>query len=121
MTLNNLYTKFDGDDIENAYIASYKTCLKKVCSPKDLAKKDARALAYSAQQQEIKINIVECPGTTKPVRVDDGTGKTIEINNKRRCFIASWGDTEPTTSGANHCVSTTGNYELGANCFVMET
>ncbi len=119
-TLNDLQSKYAGDDIANAHQQRHKTCLSQICTPAQLAEKDATALAYSSQEQDIKINLVECPGTTKTISVTDGAGNKHTIDNTRRCFIASWGNTEPTTSGDNACVSTTGNYELGATCFVME-
>ncbi len=116
--LNELYPNFAGDDIENAYKGTYNTCSVTICTPENLARKDATALAYSAQQQDIKINMIDCPATGAKFNVTDGAGGSTSIDNTRRCFIASWGDTEPTIPS---CISATGTYTQGATCFVMET
>ncbi len=117
-TLRTLYPKFAGADIENKYKETKVKCLNTICSPQALAEKDATALAYSAQQQDIKVNMIDCPGTGV-INVSTGaTSRSIPVNNNRRCFIASWGDTEPTIPS---CVTAEGNYTLGATCFVMET
>ncbi len=120
-TLNELYPKFVGDEIEKQHEKMQAKCSNAMCTPQELAKKDATALAYSAQQQDIKVNMTDCPAQGAIFDVVDGAGNSNPINNTRRCFIASWGDTEPTDSGANNCISKSGNYRLGATCFVMES
>ncbi len=127
--LEELYPKFAGDDIAKAYKDTKETCLKTVCTPQQLAIKDATSLAYSAQQQDIKVNMIDCPSTGAVFNVTDGAGNSIDIDNTRRCFIASWGDTEPDIVGGKisiptgkmACLDKTGKYQLGATCFVMET
>ncbi|MBS9779039.1 MAG: type IV pilus modification protein PilV [Moraxellaceae bacterium] len=120
-TLQDLYPKFAGDDIKQQYDTLKAKCSNTMCPPQELAEKDATALAYSAQQQDIKVNMIDCPATGAKFDVIDGAGIATPINNTRHCFIASWGNTEPTNSGANNCISESGNYRLGATCFVMET
>ncbi len=138
-TLNDLYPKFASDDIEKAYKQTYKTCLNTVCSPENLAIRDARSLAYTAQQSDVKIRMEICPGTETELKVSvevpdpnsasATTTKPITINNERRCFVTSWGDTEPVVEGGAvavptgklPCLKSDGKYKNGASCFVMET
>ncbi len=132
-TLKTLYDSSKGNDsyIETAYNATKGNCLSQICTPEKLAEKDASNLAYTAQQSDVKIVMESCPGTTTlvPVNIEVPdpnsasmtTTKLIDINNTRRCFIASWGDTEPLTDGSDKACLKDNKYRNGATCFVMET
>ncbi len=108
-------------DVKAEYEASKNNCMldgsydpvsdqDKFCTMEQLAHKDAINLVFKARQSEVKVNMMNCP-----------MASTATTNKK--CFITSWGDTEPTTSGDNRCfkiVNDTPKYRNGATCFVME-
>ena len=67
-----------------------------------------RAMRLAADNQ-MMLNAIDCP--------DMGAAEL-----KRICLIASWSKTLPVLgSGDNDCISTTGTYNRGTSCIVMET
>lgn len=78
------------------------------CTIQQLATRDGLALKQYAADNEIKIRLETCPATS--------SGTPLS------CLIAAWGDTTATLgTGANHCLNaTTGIYNKGATCFVLE-
>lgn len=77
------------------------------CNPTQLAQRDAEALHNYALENEVRINLLQCPGMTG--------------NQIKQCMIASWGETTATFgSGGNHCAATNGTIQAKANCFVVE-
>lgn len=78
------------------------------CTIQQLATRDGLALKQYAADNEIQIKLEGCPATS--------SGTPLS------CLIAAWGDTTATLgTGANHCLNaTTGIYNKGATCFVLE-
>lgn len=78
------------------------------CTIKQLATRDGLALKQYAADNEIQIKLEGCPATS--------SGTPLS------CLIAAWGNTTATLgTGANHCLNaTTGIYNKGATCFVLE-
>lgn len=97
----------DGVEInKNSCITSGTTTSS--CTIQQLATRDGLALKQYATDNEIKIRLETCPATS--------SGTPLS------CLIAAWGDTTATLgTGANHCLNaTTGIYNKGATCFVLE-
>ena len=78
------------------------------CTIQQLATRDGLALKQYAADNEIQIKLEGCPATS--------SGTPLS------CLIAAWGNTTATLgTGANHCLNaTTGIYNKGATCFVLE-
>lgn len=84
-----------------------KECIESACTSKQIAERDAKALHNYALANEVKINLLQCPGTAG--------------NQIKRCMIASWGDTTADFGSAdNSCADTNGTIKPKANCFVVE-
>lgn len=82
-------------------------CFSNACTPKKLAVRDAKVLHNYAIDNDVKMNVVICPGTSD--------------RQARQCMIASWGETEAQMSAdAKACIKADGTYNSGASCFVME-
>lgn len=82
-------------------------CIDNACNPTNLANRDAEALHNYAVDNEIRVNLLQCPDT-------DG-------NQTKQCMIASWGETLADFDGAdNSCADDTGAIQAQANCFVVE-
>ncbi len=80
------------------------------CTMAQLASKDAINIVFKARQSEVKVNMMNCP-------------MPASSTNTKKCFITSWGETEPTTTGDKRCFEIVNNepkYRNGATCFVME-
>ena len=87
------------------------------CSVEKLAARDALVMRQYALDNEIRLKLETCPGTS-------GT-------QERRCFIASWGDTQPTLASTDvasstlastvYCADKDGMYYPGSQCFILET
>lgn len=79
------------------------------CTIDQLATRDGLMVRRYASNNDIKMKVVDCPGT------GGASGQPLA------CFIASWNTTTPTVGSADtDCVSSTGSYNKGASCFVLE-
>lgn len=82
-------------------------CITSACNPEAMAHRDAEALHNYALANEVRLNLLQCPGTTG--------------NQAKQCMIASWGDTTANFQGAdNSCADANGTIQSKANCFVVE-
>lgn len=82
-------------------------CITSACNPEALAHRDAEALHNYALDNEVRLNLLQCPGTTG--------------NQTKQCMIASWGETQANFSGSDDsCAETNGTIKAGASCFVVE-
>lgn len=81
------------------------------CTINQLAVRDALALKTHANNNDMRIGMVTCPGTA------DAT-----TAQPRQCMIASWGTTTPDLDDgiSTACGKTDGTYKIGAQCFIME-
>lgn len=79
------------------------------CSLQQLATRDGLMVKRYAKDSDIKIRVVDCPGT------GGSSGQPL------RCFIAGWGNTNATVgTGDADCLDSTGIYNKGSSCFVLE-
>lgn len=77
------------------------------CTIQQLATRDGLALKQYAADNEIQIKLEGCPATS--------SGTPLS------CLIAAWGNTTATIgSGGTDCIDSTGIYNKGATCFVLE-
>lgn len=82
-------------------------CMSNDCTFTALAQYDAIMLHNYAVDNEVRINIDTCAGTSG--------------NQTRQCMIVSWGDTQPDFNGnTNSCANANGLYQARATCFIME-
>lgn len=82
-------------------------CITTGCTPAQLAERDAEALHNYALENEVRINLLQCPNMTG--------------NQIKQCMIASWGETMANFGGAaNSCANATGTIQSQASCFVVE-
>ena len=91
------------------------------CTADELATRDALALKDYASKNDLSIAVVTCPGTEGTILVNGASQS--QKTQERQCMIASWGDTKPTigTDDKVDCVKpTTGIYNVGAQCMLME-
>lgn len=96
----------DGIEInKNSCITSGTTTSS--CTIQQLATRDGLALKQYAADNEIQIKLEGCPATS--------SGTPLS------CLIAAWGNTTATIgSGSTDCINSTGVYNKGATCFVLE-
>nr|WP_315042379.1 type IV pilus modification protein PilV [uncultured Moraxella sp.] len=78
-----------------------ETGTAKECTIEQLATRDALTLKQFASDNDVQIIADTCPGTNG--------------NQPLTCLIASWGKTKP-----NDCLDSSGSYNVGSTCFVME-
>lgn len=98
------------------------------CTPNQLATRDGLVIRQHAVDNNLNVNLITCPGTGTTTTVVSGTSVTTTGANVQ-CFVASWGttaavlsDTAPatTTGKTMNCATSTGVYNPGAQCFILE-
>jgi type IV pilus assembly protein PilV len=88
-------------------------CFNVTCTPEQLAKFDAYQAALSGFDLGMKITMDNCPGITTTSLI------------KRQCLFAAWGNTSLTATDVaadySNCISsTTGIYNAGSTCLMIE-
>lgn len=99
------------------------TTLPSPCTIEQLAARDALVLKDYASKNDLTIRMVTCPGTEGSIVDPNNPQQTLtQKTQERQCLIASWGNTTATIgTGDNDCVKpTTGIYNAGAKCLIME-
>lgn len=83
---------------------------KQPCNINQLAARDALIINQVAKDEEIKLAIVTCPGTTK------------QAIQKQMCIITAWSDTEAMldNTDTNACADSNGIYKDGSHCLISE-
>lgn len=88
--------------------------LNQACNINQLATRDALVIKKQAGDEDIKLAVVTCPGTTP---------QTIQ---SQLCIITAWNDTKPlmtdeeTGDNANACAKANGVYKTGSQCLISE-
>jgi len=83
---------------------------KQPCSINQLAARDALMVKKIAADEDIKVTVVMCPGTT------------VQAIQKQMCVITAWNDTKALldNTDANACANSDGVYKTGNNCLISE-
>lgn len=113
--------KVDGDDVSildgadsclstDIQTVDGKKVAKKKCNINQLAARDALMIKKTAQDEDIAVNIVMCPGTS------------TQAIQQQMCIITAWNDTTATFDDDDDdaCASTNGIYKTGSHCLISE-
>ncbi len=103
-TANNcLSTGFSTDDDGNKIP-------NQSCNLNQLAARDALMAKKMAADEDIKMAVVTCPGTT------------VQAIQRQMCVITAWNDTKAILddSDTNACATTNGIYKRGNHCLISE-
>lgn len=95
-----------------------KTVPAQHCNMSQLAARDALMVKKIAKDEDISMNVVTCPGTTK----------TKQAIQTQMCVIAAWNDTEAvlddnddeTDENTKACADANGVYKTGSHCLILE-
>ncbi|MEJ6066381.1 type IV pilus modification protein PilV [Psychrobacter sp. 16-Bac2893] len=87
---------------------------EQACNLNQLAARDALMVKKMAADEDIKMAVVTCPGTT------------VQAIQKQMCVITAWNDTKAilsdadTGDNANACANSNGVYKTGSHCLISE-
>jgi len=83
---------------------------KQPCSIDQLAARDALVIKKMASDEEIKLGITTCPGTS------------THAIQQQMCIITAWNDTSPIMSDSDTkaCTTSNGVYKTGSHCLISE-
>ena len=95
--------------IETETVGS-KVVPKQKCNMNQLAARDALVFKTQAAAEDMKINVVTCPGTT------------TQAIQTQMCIIVAWNDTAALLddSDAAACANNNGVYKTGSQCLISE-
>jgi len=112
----------DGESI--GILASNKNCLstaidtdddgnkipKQTCNINQLAARDALMVKKRAADEQIKVTVVMCPGTS------------VQAIQKQMCVITAWNDTKALLDDTDSkaCADANGVYKTGSHCLISE-
>ncbi|SRR5699024_9176366 len=87
-----------------------KKVAAQVCSMTQLAARDALMVKKIAADEDIRVNVVMCPGTS------------TQAIQRQMCVITAWNDTKASLddSDGDACASTNGVYKIGSHCLISE-
>lgn len=112
--------KVDSDDIS---IAATDSCLstdiktvdgkkvaKQACNINQLAARDALMVKKIAAEEDIKVSVATCPGTT------------AQAIQTQMCVITAWNDTKAILDASDDdaCADANGIYKTGSHCLISE-
>ena len=91
-------------------IKDSKKIPKQICSINQLAARDALMIKKMAKEEDIKVAVVTCPGTS------------FDTIQQQMCVIAAWSDTKAMLddTDANACADANGVYKKGSQCLISE-
>lgn len=83
---------------------------KQACTINQLAARDILLVKKIALDEDIKLTVVTCPGTT------------TQAIQQQMCVITAWNDTEAllSSSNSNACANEEGIYKTGSSCLISE-
>lgn len=83
---------------------------KQACTINQLAARDILLVKKIALDEDIKLAVVTCPGTTK------------QAIQQQMCVITAWNDTEAllNSGNSNACANEEGVYKTGSSCLISE-
>lgn len=88
-----------------------KNCDGSACTETEVANYDSWRMMQQACDNEVLLNMVDCPGTAN--------------KQVRQCVIVAWGETKPTlsdtTSTNKPCANLSGTYYSDSQCLIMES
>lgn len=127
VTVSSNKTKADGTIVKDtktiSILASGANCLstevetvsgkkipKQPCSIDQLAARDALMVKKIAADEEIKLAITTCPGTS------------AEAIQQQMCIVTAWNDTKAIMSDSDTkaCATNNGVYKTGSHCLISE-
>ena len=126
VTVSSKKTKTDGTVVTDtktiSILATGANCLsteiekvgtknvpKQPCSMDQLAARDALMVKKIAADEEIKLAITTCPGTS------------TQAIQQQMCIITAWNDTKALMSDdAKACATSAGVYKTGSHCLISE-
>lgn len=87
-----------------------KKVAAQVCSMTQLAARDALMVKKIAADEDIRVNVVMCPGTS------------TQAIQRQMCVITAWNDTKASLddNDSDACASTNGVYKIGSHCLISE-
>ena len=90
--------------------AGTKTVATQNCNMSQLAARDTLVFKKQAAAEDIKINVVTCPGTT------------AQAIQTQMCVITAWNDTKALLSDSDTaaCAKANGVYNTGSQCLILE-
>lgn len=90
--------------------ANSKKIPNKLCNISQLATRDALMIKQLAKDEEIKIAIVTCPGTT------------TQAIQRQMCIVTAWNDSKALLddTDAKACANSKGVYKTGSQCLISE-
>lgn len=90
--------------------ANSKRIPNKLCNINQLATRDALMVKQLAKDEDIKLAVVTCPGTT------------TQAIQRQMCIVTAWNDTKALLDDSDDkaCASTKGVYKTGSQCLISE-
>ena len=90
--------------------ANQKKVPNELCNISQLATRDALIIKKLAKDEEIKLAIVTCPGTT------------VQAIQQQMCIVTAWDDTEAMldNTNTNACADSNGVYKTSSHCLISE-
>ena len=90
--------------------ANSKKIPNKLCNISQLATRDGLMIKELAKDEDIKLAIVTCPGTT------------TQAIQRQMCIITAWNDTKALLddTDAKACANSKGIYKTGSQCLISE-
>ncbi len=90
--------------------ANSKKIPNKLCNINQLATRDALMIKQLAKEEDIKLAVVTCPGTTK------------QAIQQQMCVITAWNETKAILDDADGkaCANSNGIYKTGSQCLISE-
>lgn len=90
--------------------ANSKKIPNKLCNINQLATREALMIKTLAKDEDIKLAVVTCPGTT------------IQAIQRQMCIVTAWNDTKALLDDTDDkaCASSKGVYKTGSQCLISE-
>ena len=90
--------------------ANSKKIPNKLCNINQLATREALMIKKLAKDEDIKLAVVTCPGTT------------IQAIQRQMCIVTAWNDTKALLDDTDDkaCASSKGVYKTGSQCLISE-